>query len=53
MKTILDKVDPKYFECLTGTCEHTIHATNGVMWIVAVALILLTGKYYYAIKDSN
>ncbi len=32
MKSIFDKIDPKYLECYTGHCEHVIHAGNGFLW---------------------
>jgi hypothetical protein len=39
MKTIFDKIDPKYIECATGTCEHMSHSTTLPMY-VATALVL-------------
>lgn len=40
MKTILDKVDPKYLECTAGTCEHISHAQNTVLLPVLLVLFL-------------
>ena len=45
MKTIFDKIDPSYIECATGTCEHTVHNTNIVSWVV-VAFIIGVSIYY-------
>ena len=46
MKTILDKIDPKYIECSTGVCEHASHTTNMMLWVlISVALVLTTYKY--------
>lgn len=53
MKTIFDKIDPKYIECSTGACDHANHAGNGVLWFIIVALSLATIKYYYDYKDCN
>jgi hypothetical protein len=48
MKTIFDKIDPKYIECTAGSCEHTAHSNNGVYWaILIVALMYTTYKYCY------
>jgi len=41
MKTIFDKVDPKYLECTTGICEHTEHSFNPAFIIAAVVFIIL------------
>ena len=41
MKTIFDKIDPKYLDCSIGQCEHAIHSGNGVLWGVAFALLLV------------
>lgn len=38
MKTIFDKIDPKYLECTTGTCEHTSHAGNIMIWLGVIVL---------------
>lgn len=40
MKTIFDKVDPKYLECSTGACEHAGHQFNAVTWVVIGILLL-------------
>ena len=40
MKTILDKVDPKYLECSTGACEHASHQFNAITWVV-VGIVML------------
>ena len=55
MKTIYDKIDPKYLdhaatgvECATGTCQHSVHNINILYWmLLAVALGYTTTKYYY------
>lgn len=52
MKTIFDKVDPKYIECTTGVCEHAAHSTNMYMWIV-VAILALTIKYLYGHQSKR
>ena len=53
MKTIFDKIDPKYVECSAGTCEHVSHSGNGVLWCVVVALSLITIKYWYDYKNCS
>ncbi len=60
MKTIFDKIDTKYLEhtahgveCTTGTCGHTSHSMNGVLWIVVVALLIAATKYYYGNKIKS
>lgn len=47
MKTIFDKVDPKYLECTAGTCEHVYHVFNGPIILVCGMFIvmLVTSKY--------
>lgn len=51
MKTIFDKVDTKYLEhtahgieCSTGVCDHTIHKSNGLLWVMVFSLVLITIK---------
>lgn len=39
MKSIFDKVDPKYLECTTGACEHVGHTLNGLY--IAIAIVIL------------
>jgi len=39
MKTIFDKIEPKYLECTTGVCEHAGHNFNGVLIFIAIAMI--------------
>lgn len=41
MKTIFDKVDPKYIECTTGACEHITHNHNTVLLPVLVVLLFV------------
>lgn len=41
MKTIFDKIDPKYIECTTGVCEHTAHSLNTPLWVVIATLSLI------------
>ena len=51
MKTILDKIDPKYIDCTAGTCEHVTHKMNiGVWVIIVVALVAITVKYTHGIN---
>lgn len=52
MKTIFDKIDPKYIECTTGVCEHTVHTTNVYMWIV-VAILIAASKYLHGHKSKR
>jgi|SaaInlStandDraft_2_1057019.scaffolds.fasta_scaffold221006_2 hypothetical protein len=42
MKTIFEKVDPKYIECGTGTCDHATHKVNSILPLLVVAAIILT-----------
>lgn len=42
MKTIFDKIDPKYLECATGACEHSGHQFNVITWVIAGILLLNT-----------
>lgn len=54
MKTILDKVNPKFIECSTGMCEHVSHKLNFGLYIgLVVALTYLTIKYYHGINTSG
>lgn len=43
MKTIFDKVNPKYIDCATGICEHTSHTFNTGYIAIAVVLLLAVG----------
>jgi hypothetical protein len=53
MKTIFDKIDPKYIDCASGACEHSIHNSNAALWIgILVALSVITYKYHYGNKDT-
>lgn len=52
MKTIFDKLNPKYIECTTGVCEHVSHNTNMYMWI-AVAILILTSKYLHGHQSKR
>lgn len=45
MKTIFNKIEPKYLECTTGTCEHFEHKFN-----IVYLSILLTAGFYIAFK---
>jgi len=45
MKTIFDKVDTKYLDCTSGTCEHVAHNFNGIL-LVTIALAIVTVKVY-------
>lgn len=40
MKTIFDKVDPKYLECGTGVCDHVAHSSVLPMYIITVLLLV-------------
>lgn len=51
MKTIFDKIDPKYIECAAGTCEHTQHAMNLPMYIICAAILLYIAVQ--TLKTSN
>ena len=41
MKTIFDKIDPKYIECTTGVCEHAAHGSVLPSYIVTAVLLYL------------
>lgn len=45
MKTIFEKVDPKFIKCQTGVCEHQQHQTNGFLlaMVVVLALVVFRG----------
>lgn len=49
MKTIFDKVDPKYMECATGVCEHAAHGSVLPSYIVAAVLVYLV----YTLKNKQ
>lgn len=54
MKTILDKIDPKYIDCATGACEHISHKMNTAIWlIVVVALVIGFTKYKHVINTTR
>ena len=40
MKTILNKVDPKYLDCVSGLCEHTSHQFN-LFYLIAIPLCVI------------
>jgi hypothetical protein len=42
MKTIFDKIDPKYIECAGGVCEHASHSTILPMYMGAALLLSLS-----------
>lgn len=50
MKTILDKVDPKYLDCISGVCGHYIHTFNGVT-LITVTLVA-TFAIYVALRSK-
>ena len=51
MKTIFDKIDPKYIDCASGACEHTGHQYNLLTCLVAGILLLnITVLYFRADK---
>jgi len=52
MKTILDKVDPKYIECTTGICDHLYHNFNLILWFASIILMFVASKKYL-IKQNN
>jgi len=39
MKTILNKVDPNYINCMNGVCEHAEHKVNSLWWVVPVCIL--------------
>lgn len=48
MKTIFDKIDPKYIDCTTGACEHASHNFNGTLIVLlAVTICLVSVKILY------
>jgi hypothetical protein len=49
MKTIFDKIDPKFFEYATGHCEHFIHAGNGILRAFAFVLSLVFLSFHIRI----
>lgn len=49
MKTIFDKIDPKYLDCATGVCEHASHVSVLPSYIVAVTLMYLI----YTLKNKQ
>lgn len=54
MKTIFDKMNPKYIECSTGMCEHVSHKLNfGLCVVLVVALTYLSIKYCHGINISR
>lgn len=47
MKTIFNKVDPKYLDCVSGMCEHAIHNLNFLSWMALFIVIgIFLGKKY-------
>lgn len=48
MKTIFDKVDPKYIECGAGVCEHPLHQATSV--IIITLLLTITFVSLYKLK---
>lgn len=53
MNTIFEKIDPKYLECVTGSCEHVLHTNNMYIWFLVVAISLYSVKYYHANYKKN
>ena len=58
MKTIFDKVDPKYLdhasagvECATGTCGHVSHSYN-LITLVTICVVF-TMVYVYRIYSTD
>lgn len=45
MKTIFDKIDPKYIECTAGACEHGAHMLNGALVTASIVCYILTKMY--------
>ena len=41
MKTIFDKIDPKYIECSSGMCEHAAHTHVLPMYILTSVITML------------
>jgi hypothetical protein len=51
MKTIFDKVDPKYLECATGVCEHSSHSYN--LLTLATICAVATAVYVYRFYSTD
>jgi len=49
MKTIFDKVDMKYLDCMSGTCGHTLHVFNSATLIVLS--VVATAAIYVAVRS--
>lgn len=39
MKTIFNKVDPSYMNCMNGICEHAEHKVNALWWLIPVVIL--------------
>ena len=50
MKTILDKVDPKYLECATGLCEHSIHSFKSINLAINIISLRIPYRKSFYIK---
>lgn len=50
MKTIFDKINPKYLECTAGSCEHISHSLNPIIIITLVSLIIVA---YRSCKENK
>lgn len=58
MKTIFDKVDPKYLEhtasgveCMTGACSHSTHTYNAIMILSVIGVA--AAMYVYRIYSTD
>ena len=49
MKTIFDKVDTKYLDCMSGACGHALHTFNGATLIVLA--LVTTAAIYVAVRS--
>lgn len=52
MKTIFDKIDPKYVECTSGVCEHASHNVNAIIWVI-VAFTIFACIYKHDNKNNQ
>ena len=53
MKTIFDKIDPKYIECTTGTCEHVTHTSNAVLFTALLVISVYMLSTLITIRTNN
>ena len=53
MKTIFNKIEPKYLECTTGACEHVEHKFNIVYWTILLTVFFCVTLKYISTKRKN